>query len=161
MYLKKSTNKKTNKTYLSIATGFRDPITKLSKTKIIKSLGYLDILQKEYDDPIAHFTEVVKQMNEKEKQDNLPMTVIIDKNEKLEINADNVKNFGYVALSKIYHELEIDKFLVHKFKSRNFSEFKINNIMKLLVFARALFPNSKKSTFENKNIFFENTDFSL
>ena len=161
MYLKKSTNKKTNKTYLSIATGFRDPITKLSKTKIIKSLGYLDILQKEYDDPIAHFTEVVKQMNEKEKQDNLPMTVIIDKNEKLEINADNVKNFGYVALSKIYHELEIDKFIKNKFRTRDFSEYKINNIMKLLVFARCLFPNSKKSTFENKDVFFENTDFSL
>ena len=33
--------------------------------------------------------------------------------------------------------------------------------MKLLVFARALFPESKKSTYENRNIFFENTNFSL
>ena len=30
-----------------------------------------------------------------------------------------------------------------------------------MVFARALFPDSKKSTYENRNIFFENTDFSL
>ena len=161
MYLKKSTNKKTNRTYLTIATGYRDPITKLSKTKIIKSLGYLDILQKEYNDPIAHFSEVVNQMNEKEKQDNLPMTVIIDKNEKLANNTDNTKNFGYVALSKVYHQLEINKFLITKFKTRNFSEYKINNIMKLLVFARCLFPDSKKSTYENKNMFFENSDFSL
>ena len=33
--------------------------------------------------------------------------------------------------------------------------------MKLLIFSRSLFPDSKKSTFENKNIFFENNDFSL
>ncbi len=161
MYLKKSTNKKTNRTYLTIATGYRDPITKLSKTKIVKSLGYLDVLQKEYNDPIAHFTEVVNQMNKEEKQNNLPMTVIIDKNEKLETNTANNKNFGYAALSKVYHELEIDKFLIKKFKARNFSEYKINNIMKLLVFARCLFPDSKKSTYENKDVFFENSDFSL
>ena len=79
----------------------------------------------------------------------------------MEENTDNSKNFGYVALSKIYHELEIDKFLINKFKARNFSEYKINNIVKLLVFARCLFPDSKKSTFENKDIFFENTNFSL
>ena len=100
-------------------------------------------------------------MNEKEKQDNLPMTIIVDKDAKLEPNTDNTKNFGYVALSKIYHQLEINKFFITKFKTRNFSEYKINNIMKLLVFARCLFPDSKKSTFENKNIFFENSNFSL
>lgn len=74
---------------------------------------------------------------------------------------NNRKNFGYSALSKIYHELEINNFFINKFKTRNVSEFKINNIMKLLVFSRALFPDSKKSTFENKDMFFENTNFSL
>lgn len=161
MYLKKSTNKKTGRTYLSIATGYRDKNTGNSKTVLIKSLGYLDVLKNDYDDPIAHFEEVVQQMNEKEKQNNLPITVKINKDEKLEEGTNNRKNFGYAALSKIYHELEIDKFLIHKFKARDVSEFKINNIMKLLVFARALFPDSKKSTYENRNIFFENTNFSL
>lgn len=161
MYLKKSTNKKTGRTYLSIATGYRDSKTKASKTVLIKSLGYLDVLKKQYDDPIAHFTEVVKQMNEDEKQNNLPITINIDMTKKMEENSDNSKNFGYVALSKIYHELEINKFIKAKFQSRNFSEYKINNIIKLLVFARCLFPDSKKSTYENKDMFFENSDFSL
>ena len=96
-----------------------------------------------------------------EKQNKLPITVTIDREEKLKENTDNRKNFGYAALSKIYHELEIDKFLINKFKDRDVSEFKINNIMKLLVFGRALIPDSKKSTHENKDIFFENTNFSL
>ena len=161
MYLKKSTNKKNGRTYLSIASGYRDKSTGKPKTVLIKSLGYLDVLQKEFEDPIAHFTEVVNQMNIEEQNEKLPLTIKINTSEELNENENNRKNFGYVALSKVYHELEIDKFLINKFKARNFSEYKINNIMKLLVFARCLSPDSKKSTFENKDIFFENTNFSL
>ena len=160
MYLNIMNNKKTGKTRLSIRRGYRDVNGKV-KNITIQNLGDLEVLKKDYDDPISHFKEVVKKMNEEEQQINLPITVKINKNEKLEEGTNNYKNFGYVALSKIYHELEIDKFLIHRFKSRNVSEFKINNIVKLLVFARALFPESKKSTYENRNIFFENTNFSL
>lgn len=161
MYLKISTNKKTGRTYLSIASGYRDPKTKKTKTVIIQSLGYLDILEKNYTDPISHFKEVVKKMNEEKEQENLPISIKINKNEKMAEGTNNRKNFGYSTLSKVYHELEIDKFLINKFKNRNVSEFKINNIMKLLVFARCLFPDSKKSTYESKELFFENTDFTL
>ena len=143
MYLKVSTNKKTNRTYLSIASGYRDSKTGKTKTVIIRSLGYLDVLEKDYDDPISYFKEIVKKMNDDKKQENLPISIKINKNEKLIEGTNNRKNFGYSALSKIYHELEIDKFLISKFKNRNVSEFKINNIMKLLVFSRCLFPDSK------------------
>lgn len=160
MYLRKYTDKRINKTYLSIARGYRNSEGK-TRTAIVQYLGQLDELKKQFEDPIAHFQEVVQKMNDEEKQNNLPMNITIDKNESLKINTDNNKNFGYAALSKIYHELEIDKFLINKFKARKFSEFKINNIMKLLVFARALFPDSKKSTYENKDMFFENNNFSL
>lgn len=60
MYLKISNNKKTNRTYLSIASGYRDSKTWKTKTVIIKSLGYLDILKKAYPDPISHFKGIVK-----------------------------------------------------------------------------------------------------
>ena len=131
MYLKKSTNKKTGRTYLSIASGYRDKLTGKPKTVLIESLGYLDVLEKQFDDPIAHFTEIVNQMNIEEQNEKLPLTIKINTNEELSENENNRKNFGYVALSKVYHELEIDKFLIHKFKARNFSEFKINNIIKI------------------------------
>ena len=159
MYLNIMNNKKTGKTTLSIRRGYRE--NGKVKHSTVQSLGSLDILKKQYEDPIAHFKEVVKKMNEEEKLNKSPLTLTIDKNEEMTENTNNNKNFGYAALSKIYHELEIDKFIKAKFQSRNFSEYKINNIMKLLVFARALFPDSKKSTYENKDIFFENTNFSL
>lgn len=161
MYLKKSKNNKTGRTYLYIADGYHDREKGYTKTITVQSLGYLDVLEKQYDDPIAHFTEVVKKMNEEKKQQNLSVPMQVSLSEKLQLNTNNFYNFGYAALSKIYHELEIDKFLISKFKSRDVSEFKINNIMKLLTFSRCLFPDSKKSTYDNRNIFFENTNFSL
>ncbi len=159
MYLNVMNNKKTGKTTLSIRRGYRE--NGKVKHSTVQNLGSLDDLKSQFADPIAHFKEVVKQMNEEERNSNLPISISIDKNERLNENTDNSKNFGYSALSKIYHELEINKFIKTKFQSRNFSEYKINNIMKLLVFARCLFPDSKKSTYENKDIFFENTNFSL
>lgn len=160
MYLNIMNNKKTGKTSLSIRKGYRDKNGKV-KNITVQTLGTLDKLKQDFDDPIAHFKEVVKEMNESEKLDNSQFNLKLDKNEHLKEGTDSSKNFGYIALSKIYHELEIDKFLISKFKARNFSEYKINNIIKLLVFGRCLFPDSKKSTFENKDIFFENSNFSL
>ncbi len=56
--------KRKNGTNLCIVQSYRDPITKVSKTKRIMNVGYLEDLQKQYDDPIAHFQEVAKQMTE-------------------------------------------------------------------------------------------------
>ncbi len=160
MYLNIMKNKKTGKTTLSIRRGYRDANGKVKNTTI-EYLGDLETLKNEYDDPISHFKEVVNKMNQEENKTKQSLLIKLDKKEQLEVGTNTLKNFGYAALSKIYHELEIDKFLISKFKNRNLSEFKINNIMKLLVFARCLFPDSKKSTCENKDLFFENTDFSL
>ena len=160
MYLNIMNNKKTGKTRLSIRRGYRDKNGKV-KHSTVQNLGDLEELKKQFDDPIAHFKEVVCKMNEDEKNNNKPLSLTIDKNEKLDENTDNLHNFGYAALSKIYHELEIDNFIINRFKARDVSEYKINNILKLLVFGRNLFPNSKKSTFEKKDRFFENADYSL
>ncbi len=61
MYLRK-TKTKNGRIYLSIAQAYRrDNGTSTSKT--IESLGYLDELEKQFDDPITHFKEVCEQLN--------------------------------------------------------------------------------------------------
>jgi len=160
MYLKKSTYKKTGRTFLSIAHNYWDNNEKKSKTKTVLKIGYLDVLAKEYEDPIAHFQVVAKQMNEEHKKESSDEIIKISLNEEIDKNTTNRKNFGYAAFSKIYHELEIDKFFLNRQRSLDVS-FNLNNIMKLLVFSRLINPCSKKKTFENKNLFFENSDFSL
>jgi len=160
MYLKKSTNKKTGRTYLSIVTSYHDKKAKQSRTSTVRSIGFLDELEKEYDDPISFFTEEVRKMNEAKDDENLSANVKIALNESMSPEYESRKNFGYAALSKIYHELDIDAFLVSRQRYTK-DDYDANAIMKLLVFSRLLYPASKKKTYENKDRFFEKADFTL
>ena len=69
---------KNGKTYLSIVDGYRDRNKKV-KQKVIKKLGYLEDLQKEYDDPIGYFKNQVANMK-KENKINIPEKLSIEEN---------------------------------------------------------------------------------
>lgn len=159
MYLKKTTQKN-GRIYLSIVDGYYDKQKGHSRTVTIEKIGYLDDLEKQYDDPIAFFTDKVQKMKKEKAELKAPISIEFSHEDKLEPNLAYRKNFGYSALSRIYHELEIDKFLINKQRSLK-TDFNTNNIMKLLVFSRLLEPGSKKKTFEGRVRYFENTDFSL
>lgn len=160
MYLRKVINKKTGRTHLSIAHNYRDKISKTTKTTIIKPLGYLDELEKEYDNPISFFTAEAKKLELQRLAENASITLTFSKNDVVLKNSKNRKNFGSAALSKIYHELGIDTFL--KNRQRHTKEkYDANAIMKLLVYSRLLYPGSKRKTFEEKDTFFEKFDFTL
>src|SRR6056297_562414 len=160
MYLKKSKNNKTGRTYLAIAESYRDKETKKSKSRTIKSIGYLDELESEFLNPIAHFTKVVEEMEFQRLSEKEKIKMEFSSNEKLIINTNNRKNFGYAAFSSIYHTLEIDKFLINRQRSTKI-EANTNHIMKLLVNSRLLDPGSKKKAYDNRDQFFEKTNYSL
>ena len=158
MHLRKAHDKRTGRTYLSIVHGYRDLEGK-SKSKTIKSLGYLDDLQKTYEDPIAHFTAMVKEM-EVQRQASKSVTITLDLNEEIDKNSINRKNYGCVLFSKIYHELEIDRFLNNARRHKKFT-FNTESIMRLLVYTRLMYPSSKRACVLKKEEFFDNFDFSL
>jgi hypothetical protein len=159
MYLKKTYRKQSGRTYLVIAQKYRNPQTGVSADRTVKSLGYLDELQKQYDDPIAHFKEMAKLMTEEENAKN-NLNIALNMNEVLPEGIDGRKNFGYAAIVKIYHELGLNDFFARKARHENF-EFNTNSIMMLLVTSRLLSPGSKKRAFEEKGRYFERFDFSL
>lgn len=160
MYLKKSKNNKTGRTYLSIAESYRDKQTKKSRSRTIQSLGYLDELENDYADPIAHFSAIVDDMKKQEAKKKEKLNLELDFTSKLKLGTNNRKNFGYAAFSHFYHALEIDKFLINRQRSTKIKA-STNNIFKLLVFSRLLDPGSKKKAFENKDQFFERANYSL
>lgn len=160
MYLKKSFNRKTGRTYLSAATNYHDPVKKQSRTRTVESFGYIDDLEKTYPDPIAHFTSVVKKMDAEEKLSKSVDQIKIDKSTTLSASNHNRKFFGYAAFSKIYHELELHTFFINKSRNLNI-EYILNNVVKLLIFERLRCPSSKKKAYENKHRYFDNMNFSL
>jgi transposase len=164
MFLGTLYEKKTNRTKLKIVEGYRKDGK--VKQRMIKDLGYLDDLEKQFDDPIAHFKAVAKQMTAEKNRIKETIQVMIPVNSAL-TRKDSLlpeqytrKNIGYAALSILYHQLEIDYFLNNRRRYRKF-EANLNSIFKMLIYNRALYPDSKKKAWEMRGIFFEDPRYSL
>ena len=148
---------KNGKIFLSIVDGYR--VNNKVKQVVIKKLGYLSDLEKQFDDPIAYFKEEVTKMKN-ENKNNFDVPSSISKNELL-TNEDSVFNVGYVFLKRIYEEIGLPDFFKKKQTSLDIN-YNLNKIFSLLVFSRILYPGSKKDTYENRNKFFEPfNNFSL
>ncbi len=151
MYLRKINRPKG--IYLAIQESYYDSVSKQSRTKTIESIGYLEDLKKEYDDPLAYFTQKAAEMTT-EKKNSKSVTISIDRTQKMAVNTDNVKNVGYGILKELYKQLELDKFW--NWKTRSLSiDYSVDQIFRLLVFSRILKPASKRGTFDRKNFYFE------
>lgn len=156
MFLKIS-KYKNGKTFLSFVQGTWDSSLGYSKQRTVEKLGYLDELSKDFDDPITHFKKIASERNEQNSKDDVLENV---KNEKLELGVCYRKNLGYIFLKKIYDELNL-KSLLNKFQKNLNINYNLNSVLELLVFSRIMYPSSKYGTYNNKDIFFENFDFSL
>jgi hypothetical protein len=153
MFLKKSISN--GKVYLSFVQGYRK--NGKSKQKTIEKIGYLEDLEKIYDDPIAHFKAIAKERNS-----NLQATSSIEvlTNQRLEDSCSLRKNLGYAIPKHIYALLGITAFFQNKQRQIK-PKYNLNQIFSLLVFTRFLFPASIKKTYEKKDRFFDSFSFSL
>lgn len=160
MHLRKTKTAK-GRIYLAIVDSFYDKQRKMSRSKTVESLGYLDELEQLYADPIAHFQKRVDELKEEKNMKQAPISLTFYDSDHLCTNDTSLrKNFGYAALSLIYHELEIDKFLINR-QRHSKEQYDANTIMKMLVYSRLLDPSSKKASFDHREQFFEKTDYSL
>jgi hypothetical protein len=159
MYLKKTFNRQSGRIYLSIAQKYRHPVKKVSTDRNIKSLGYLDELEKKYNDPVAYFRKVARKMTE-EDSSRKKVTLNINMDEELPKDTSSRKNLGYAAILKIYHEFSLNDFFNNRARNEPF-KYNTNSIMILLVVSRLLSPGSKKKAFLERSRYFERFSFSL
>jgi len=159
MFLKKD-KRPNGRIYLSIVEGYREPGTKKTKQRKVKSLGFLDDLEKEYEDPILCFTELAKKMTDEAKNNELSLDFNFSPNDIIDSSTVLRKNLGFTVLSYFYHKLKINDFLINRQRNLNI-EYSLNNIFQLLVYSRVLNPSSKKYSFENKDSYFWDFDFKI
>jgi len=153
LYLQQS--KSRGRTYLSFVQGYRQDGK--VKHKTIEKLGYLDELQKEYDDPVAFFKAEARRRNAE-----------IPALEKIEINTGEIlpektglrKNLGYCIPKAVYSELDCRSFFQNKQRCMDV-KFNLDQVFRLLVFNRFMFPASKRRAYDERDRFFERAEFSL
>ena len=154
MYLKKAENKKTGRTYLSMVHSYRDKERGHARTKTIEKFGYLDELQKQYDDPISHFTEYVTLCNKQEAHEAVEYTITAKRDEELPNNINLRKNYGYAVILKVIAELGLETFLNRRKLSTKIT-CNTSAVMRLLIISRILSPGSKKRAFEERDRYFD------
>ena len=131
MYLQKVPAKKSGRTLLMAVRSVWKNGKAVKQT--VKRFGYVDEFTNVYDDPIAHFQEVVKEMTRLEKEAKTKMTLDVFKGEELQPSFGLRKNIGYMPLSQLYETLEIPRFLANR--QRNLKvRYSLNSILKILVF---------------------------
>jgi transposase len=155
VYLKKTPNKKTGRTYLSIAEGYWDKERGHTRTKTIESIGYLDELQNAYEDPISHFAGVVDEMNRAAEIEAAEYTITAKKRQRLDKNTSHRRNYGYVIIMKLYYEMGLDRFLINRQRRHTKIECNTSTIMKMLLINRILSPGSKKRAFDERGRYFD------
>ena len=124
-----------------------------TKQKCIENLGRLDVLQKQFDDPVSHFKKVAEERTHEKKASRMA-SLTIDLAATMDSKEDNLKNAGYVVLKDLYKQLALDKFWKNILK-KTFIQYDLEAIFRLLVFSRILYPGSKMDTFLGKDIYFE------
>ena len=155
MFLKQAHSKKTGRTHLSMARSFRDEGKKYPQAKTVESFGFLDELEKEFEDPIAHFQKYIDECNIAEKLETAEYTITARKDQKLSQDIERRKNYGYIIIMKLFYELGLPGFLANRQRRNSKIECNTTSIMKLLVISRILSPGSKKKAFEERDRYFD------
>ena len=136
-FLKKSKQKRG--VYLQIYESFYSRTKKGTAHKSFQTLGYVqDLIKAGIPDPIAHYTEVVKQMNIEAKR-------IREENKAKQIGASPERHLGYFLLHSIYDSLHVSNYLDLMQSVRGF-RFKLSDLMEALIYSRVIDPRSKSRT---------------
>lgn len=168
MYLKQIPNKD-GRIYLTIAESRR--IDGKSKTITVEGLGYLDELQKQFDDPVAYFDAEAKRRTKEAKAkkrnegdlraSHFPFSSRYDKKDDKPVleSVNKSKSLGYIPLLEIFNELELGYFVDNR---RRYTEAEYNHtaIWKMLCIGRILFPLSKLGTWRRREELPEKMNFS-
>lgn len=151
MYLRKS-KKPNGRTYLTIVQGYRDEDGK-NKARTVKSLGYVDALEAEFDDPVAHFEEECRRMTAEAARAEAPIAVEFTASKKIDKRAEGRVELGAAVPSAYLHrDLGIWSFFERKRTARGFS-YDPCRILELLVWDRIAHPSSKRAAWQARGRF--------
>ncbi len=152
--------RKNGRVYLSVVHSYRTPEGK-TRSKHIRSLGYLDELERLYDDPIAHFQAEVDAENEAARAGSAPIEVTLHPLERIDKRSDHRVEMGAAVPSAYFHrDLGIWDFFERKRTARGFS-YDPCRILELLAWNRISDPGSKSAAWGARSRFPRRCAFSL
>lgn len=130
-------------TYLAICESFRDPQSKQPRSRIIRTLGYVqDLISEDIPDPISFYKQQISIENErlKSQQEHSTQQQISD--------VSPLTYLGYFPAQAILKKLDVASQLDIYFQNRKFA-FSVRECLFALVYSRLVHPASKYGTWES------------
>lgn len=158
MYI--STSKSKNVTIYYVCKSFRKDGGTSSKR--IETLGTIEDIRRRCgdSDPIEWARDYARKLTEMDKAEQRAITVSLRPGLSMAMNERKVFNGGYLALSKVYHQLGIDG-ICRDISSKYGFEYDLDNILSRLIYTRVLSPGSKLSSYSESRRFIEQPKFKL
>ena len=152
LYLKRD-KKKNGRVYLSITESYRNA-EGVQRNRVVRSLGYLDDLEREWGpDALARCEAIRDEMTAEARERTAPQTVTIHPAEKVDKHTENRKNIGAAVPLAYYNLLGIERAIRNACRGRRLG-FDCNAAMRLLVADRLFDRDSKLAAWKNKDRWF-------
>lgn len=131
-------------------------------TMIYERLGTeKEILERANGEDISIWIKnYINELNEKIKEDSLPVLIKKSPNSLIPKDEQNLFNCGYLFLEKLYYELGLNQ-ICETISNKYKFEYDLNNILSRLLYGRIIFPASKLATKDLSKKFIEQPNFEL
>lgn len=155
MYLKVSRRK--GRAYLSIVQSYRD--RGKVRTKTVQTIGYADAYTDEFEDPIAYFKDYVRQLNEKQQEEDAAITFSLAHNAIIDENQTATARWG-AALALAHLDILGVKAFFESNPGRPALSY-TGRVFEMLATERMMHVSSKRETWQNRKSFPRPCAFSL
>jgi transposase len=154
------TQTKSRTTYY-VQKSFRDRTGK-STSKVVERLGTLEELAVRFgaDDPLGAARAYVAELTRREKELQRKVTVEFSPSKLIKGGEQRRYNGGYLFVQKAYHDFGLDR-VCEAISDRHKAKFDLDEALKVLVYARILYPGSKRSSLEDAGSFIERPKVEL
>ena len=129
-------------------------------SKVYENIGNYEKLKLRAgdEDPIKWLNNYVKELNNKQKDNSLPVIIQKNPNKLIDKDVRLSYNIGYLFLQDLYYKLKLDE-ICKDISDRYQFKFDLNDILSKLIYSRILFPASKLKTLELSKKFLEQPNF--
>jgi len=129
---------------------------------VFEKLGTLDeVIKKAHgEDPIVWAKNYIAELNKKEKEENLNITIPFSPTKDIQLDKKRLFNGGYLFLQKIYYDLGLNN-ICSSIEDKYQFKYDLNSILSNLVYSRIIYPSSKLKTLELSKKFIEQPNFEL
>lgn len=156
MFIKKTNSK--NAVHYSIV--YNVTLNGKRTSKVYENIGNYQSLKIRANgvEPEIWLNNYVNELNEKIKEDSLPIILRKMPNKQIELNKQVRFNGGYLFLQDIYYDLKLNN-ICNSITDKYQFKYNLNDILSNLIYSRIIYPSSKLKTLELSKNFIEQPNF--